>query len=152
MMEVHSRKRLWRREEGAAMVEFSLILMVLLLIILGIIQFGFMFYTKYVITCASREGARYGAVYKTSPTGDRLAPAAYSPSIESVVRSYVGNLVSNVEDDLTVELEGDGYATGSPGADLVVRVRCRNPMDLLSGLIPALSNITFQSETVMKVE
>ncbi|MGQ9687662.1 MAG: TadE/TadG family type IV pilus assembly protein [Desulfobaccales bacterium] len=144
--------RRWGREDGAAMVEFALILMVLLLIILGIIQFGFLFYTKYVITCAFREGARYGSVYKTTATGDRLAPAAYSPSIEQVVRDYVSNLVSNVNDQLTVQVEGDGYATEALGADIVVRVQVNNPYDFLSGLIPALSNITLQAETIMKVE
>lgn len=134
------------------MVEFALILMVLLLIVMGIIQFGFMFYTKYVITCASREGARYGAIYKTDATGDRLPPSSYVPSIEQVVRDYVNNLVSNADSLVTVQVGGDAYTTGAPGGDLVVRVICQNPWDLLSGLIPALSNITFQAETIMKVE
>lgn len=142
----------WRRDEGAAMVEFALILMILLLIVMGVIQFGFMFYTKYVITCASREGARYGAIYKTDAAGDRLAPSSYVPSIEQVVRDYVNNLVTSANDQITVELGGDAYTTGAPGGDLIVRVRCQNPLDLLSGLVPALSNITFQAETIMKVE
>jgi Flp pilus assembly protein TadG len=144
--------RYWRREDGAAMVEFALIIMVLLLIVIGTIQFGFMFYTKYVITCASREGARYGALYKTNAAGDRLPPSSYVPSIEQVVRDYVNNLVTNANDRMTVELGGDGYASGTSGTDLIVRVRCQNPMDLLSGLVPALSDITFQSETIMKLE
>jgi Flp pilus assembly protein TadG len=141
-----------KREDGATMVEFALLLMVLLLIILGIIQFGLMFYTKYVITGASREGARYGAIYRTDAAGDRLPPASYTPTIEQVVRSYVNNLVTNADSLVTVEVGGEAYTTGASGGDLIVRVRCQNPIDLLSGLIPALSNITFQSETIMKLE
>ena len=141
-----------KREEGAAMVEFALLLLVLLLIILGVIQFGLMFYTKYVITAGSREGARYGAIYRTNSNGDRLAPANFSPSVEQVVRDYVNNLLTDADDLVTIEVVGSGYTTGNPGEDLIVRVQCQNNWDLLSGLVPAMSNITFHSETIMKVE
>lgn len=134
------------------MVEFALLLMVLLLLILGILQFGLMFYAKYVITCASREGARYGSVYKTTPTGQRLAPVNFTPSIEQVVRDYVSHLVSNVNSQVTVQPGGLGYYTGLPGTDLTVRVQVRNPFNFLGGLLPTLGNVTLQSETVMKVE
>jgi Flp pilus assembly pilin Flp len=49
-------------EEGAAVVEFALVLPILLLIIFGIIDFGRAFYTVNNIISAVREGARYGAI------------------------------------------------------------------------------------------
>ena len=41
------------------MVEFALVIPVLLLIVIGIIEFGFMFSSYLTLTNASREAARY---------------------------------------------------------------------------------------------
>ena len=54
-------------EKGASAVEFVLILPILLLLIIGIIDFGALFYNKQVITNASREGARAGTTRTTDP-------------------------------------------------------------------------------------
>jgi Flp pilus assembly protein TadG len=48
---------------GQSLVEFALVMMPLFVIILGIIQFGFIFNAYVTITNASREGARLGTVY-----------------------------------------------------------------------------------------
>jgi Flp pilus assembly protein TadG len=50
-------------ERGQSLVEFSLVLMPLFVILLAIIQFGFIFNAYVTITNASREGARNGTVY-----------------------------------------------------------------------------------------
>ncbi len=49
-------------EDGAAVVEFALVLPVLLLIVFGIIEIGRAFYTINYAASATREGARIGAV------------------------------------------------------------------------------------------
>jgi Flp pilus assembly protein TadG len=51
------RKR-WRSESGAELVEFALTFPLLLLVVLGIIDFGTMFQQYEVVTNAAREGAR----------------------------------------------------------------------------------------------
>ena len=51
------RRRL-RSESGAELIEFSLTLPLLLLIVLGIIEFGFVFREYEIVTNAAREGAR----------------------------------------------------------------------------------------------
>lgn len=48
---------------GQSLVEFALVMMPLFIILLGIIQFGFIFNAYVTITNASREGARIGTVY-----------------------------------------------------------------------------------------
>jgi Flp pilus assembly protein TadG len=55
------------------MAEFALILPLLLTLVLGIIQFGFLFGTHLGLTNATREGARYGA---TLPTTDGTTAGA----------------------------------------------------------------------------
>ena len=47
-----------RSARGAELIEFALVLPVLLLIVLGIVDFGFMFQRMEVVTNAAREGAR----------------------------------------------------------------------------------------------
>ena len=50
-------------ETGQSLVEFSLLLMPLFLILLGIIQFGFIFNTYVTMTNAARDAARLGTIY-----------------------------------------------------------------------------------------
>jgi Flp pilus assembly protein TadG len=50
-------------EGGQSLVEFSLILAPLLFILLGIIQFGFIFNSVVTLSTAAREAARDGSVY-----------------------------------------------------------------------------------------
>jgi Flp pilus assembly protein TadG len=48
----------WSGESGAELIEFALALPLFLLVVLGIIDFGFLFQRYEVITNAAREGAR----------------------------------------------------------------------------------------------
>ena len=52
-----------RDEDGQNIVEFALLLPVLMYILMGIIQFGFVFAAYLTINNAVREGARWGTVY-----------------------------------------------------------------------------------------
>jgi hypothetical protein len=49
------------RDSGAALVEFAIVLPLLLIIVFGIISFGFIFNHKLSITTGAREAGRYGA-------------------------------------------------------------------------------------------
>ena len=55
------RRRL-RPEGGAELIEMALVLPLLMLIIMGIIDFGFLFREMNVVTNAAREGARAGVL------------------------------------------------------------------------------------------
>ena len=48
---------------GQAMVEFAAVLLPVLLLIVGIIQFGLLFGANVTLTNAAREGARAGTIY-----------------------------------------------------------------------------------------
>jgi Flp pilus assembly protein TadG len=51
-------RRRVRSEKGAELIEFALTLPLLLLVLLGIIEFGFLFQEYEVVSNAAREGAR----------------------------------------------------------------------------------------------
>jgi hypothetical protein len=51
-----------RSERGAELIEFALVLPLLLLVVLGIVDFGFLFQRMEVVTNAAREGARLGVL------------------------------------------------------------------------------------------
>ena len=55
---MNSITRRLKSERGAELIEFALIFPLLLLVILGIIDFGFLFQRYEVLTNATREGAR----------------------------------------------------------------------------------------------
>ncbi len=54
------------RERGAAAVEFALVLPLLLVLLLGIIDFGLYFYNDLQLTHVARNAARYLSVNKTA--------------------------------------------------------------------------------------
>jgi hypothetical protein len=51
-------RRLLACERGAELVEFALVFPLLLLVVVGIMDFGFLFQRYEVLTAAAREGAR----------------------------------------------------------------------------------------------
>jgi hypothetical protein len=52
-----------KNQKGASAVEFAIVLPLLLLLLFGIVEFGFLLYNKAMITNAAREGARAGIVF-----------------------------------------------------------------------------------------
>ena len=77
-----------RQEQGAAAVEFALLLPVLLSLLLGVVDLGLAVYTQSVLANASREGARAGVVLALNrPT---------SQAIATVVQTYLGNSLGTV--------------------------------------------------------
>jgi Flp pilus assembly protein TadG len=62
-------RRLHRSEHGGAMVELAVVLPVLILIAIGVMDYGRVFFTSIAVANAARAGAEYG----TSITGKQNA-------------------------------------------------------------------------------
>ena len=74
-------------QQGAAAVEFALILPILLLVFFGMIELSLALYNKAILTNASREGARAGIVLSS--------PKLTDAQIRTVVLNYTnGALIS----------------------------------------------------------
>lgn len=60
---VRLRRRASRSSPGQALVEFAFVLLPILLLIVGIVQFGLLFGASVTLTNAAREGARAGSIH-----------------------------------------------------------------------------------------
>jgi Flp pilus assembly protein TadG len=89
----------WEREEGAAAVEFALIVVLLMILVFGIIEFGVAYSKVNVYTGAAREGARYAAVRCTPDVQTGCTNALIQSKVESSAANYpipAGSVTANI--------------------------------------------------------
>jgi Flp pilus assembly protein TadG len=79
------RTRATRREDGAAAVEFALVVPILFLLLFGIIQYGLYFYAYQGGSDAGRSAARMAGV------GNPPGCTAFKAAVTSEVNDYVGD-------------------------------------------------------------
>jgi Flp pilus assembly protein TadG len=72
-----SLRRRWCSEKGAELIEFGLVFPLLLLVVLGIVDFGFLFQQYEVVTNAAREGARVVVLPGYAPADANARALAY---------------------------------------------------------------------------
>jgi len=125
------------RSEGQAMVEFALILPIALLILLGIIQFGFLFAGHIGVTNAVRETARYGS---TSAVNDATTATANAGQICTYLKNTAmtrvpgyssSNVVTSGSQRTTVEYESYTDPHAAPNTwsvRLTVHVEYKHPL------------------------
>ncbi|MGQ9646622.1 MAG: TadE/TadG family type IV pilus assembly protein [Thermodesulfobacteriota bacterium] len=133
-----------KRQTGASAVEFAIILPILLVLIFGIIEFGFAIYDKTMITNACREGARAGIVYRD--------PRVTDEEIASVVNHYLSNYLITFggSNSATVTVTRTGYHSGD---ELKVRVAYTYTSLILPDLIQTLGReFNMVAETTMRME
>jgi Flp pilus assembly protein TadG len=134
--------RFGRRDEGGASVEFAIILPMLMMIILGGLDLGHMYYIKHLITNASREGARYAARY----TGSTADPS--STDISNYVKTTLGYSSQGLS-SLTV---AGTYAGASPNKIVTVTVNANKDWWIL-GILPGVTDpMPLTGTTAMTVE
>ena len=59
-------RRVWKNEDGSALVEGAVILPVLFALVFGVYEFSWFFYQQHLISTGLRDGARYLARSTTS--------------------------------------------------------------------------------------
>lgn len=65
-----------RRERGAAVVDFVLVLVVLVPVFLGVLQVALVLFVRNTLTAAASEGARYAATLDRRPADGAAATRA----------------------------------------------------------------------------
>jgi hypothetical protein len=153
--------RATRTQRGAALVEFALIFPILIILIMGIIEFSVLLYDKAVITNASREAARFGVVFRTdrpaAGAGYEAAVAARTADIRLVVTTYCGNNLVTFGNEPEIEVELDEGPCENPGEDLIVDVSYQyeflvfpNLANLFGGAVQ--NGVELNARTVMRCE
>lgn len=114
------RKRFERvRERGAAAVEFALVLPVLVLLILGMVDFGFAISAEAIVGNAARDGARVASLGGS----ESVAKSAALKSSSSLVGTPPTVNVKCLQADLVTACPGANYdAARSVGSIVVVTV------------------------------
>lgn len=120
-------------ERGASMVETAVGLLVFLMLVFGIMDFGRAMYTYDAVSSAARLGTRY-AIVRGSQCQFAGCPATAS-SIQTFVRAQVALLDPN---RITVTTTWPGTANcNAPGCPVAVTVTY--PFRFASGLLPSMT-------------
>ncbi len=137
-----------KNQEGAAAVEFAIILPLLMVILFGIVEFSIAFYDKAMITNASREGARSGIVLQATPRD----AAAEDVEIESIINDFLtGKLITlGTANVPAIAITREGFGTGD---SLTVNVTYIYDYYVLPGFVSGITGpVTLDATTVMKME
>ncbi|HEX2987892.1 MAG TPA: TadE/TadG family type IV pilus assembly protein [Chloroflexota bacterium] len=162
-----------RREKGQSLVELALTLPVVLLLLTGVVDLGFVLYAHIQVASATGEASRVAAHFVGDATANcgnndtarlTLVKKAVYDSTVSPATSSLGRLsptspyfgigsytAANAGDDVWI----DGYAACGAGTEtrsgqeMVVHVRYREPV--LFGAIPGLSSMRFTLSSAARV-
>jgi Flp pilus assembly protein TadG len=125
------------------MVEFAIVAPVLMMLVLGIIQFGIVFNHSLTVTDAVRAGARQAAVSRTLPGG----PAAATAAADARVRSAASGTLSDATDSSVLVVTVT--STFAQGSDVTVKATYPYSIKLFG--VP-VKNGWLTSETTERVE
>lgn len=155
-MEKYYRGRWFRKvqmgEKGQSLVEFSLVLPVLLLVLMGIIELGYLAHNHLALANSAREGARAAAVGKEADDIDLRAHIHAESLSVVVVKEYSsdnGTTWQSWPAD-TMNGSGDGV-NGVPNGSLV-RVSVLTEHQQLTGFLPYINGMQLSQFVVMRRE
>lgn len=129
-----------RRRRGGAAIEFALVLPVLLALIFGIIEYGWIFFQQANILSAAREGARLGVTVAQDASPNPGATAV--TRVQSVLATYGIDAAS-----ATITATQSGAA---PQETLTVQIAV--PYTPLIGLVPTPANLSAQMTMLLELQ
>jgi Flp pilus assembly protein TadG len=141
------RPGLRRREQGATLVEFALIVPLLMLFIFGSIDFGWAFGQHVNIRGAVREGARLAVVNGGAGSG----PNARRDDLIAKIKQRAVEL-NPADTAVYIALQDDNGNGVSGEVGETVVVCTRYPLRSLSGLTQQFLSGNMRSKAVMRME
>ena len=139
-----------RGDEGAAAVEFAIVLPLLLVLLFGIIEFGVLLFDKAMITNASREGARRAILFQD--------PRPTLGDVQSVVNAYCANhlitfAATPSPPTIATNPAMSTLTAASAGTNLTVTVTYPFRFLLIPAFVTSITcNVTLSGVTTMRVE
>jgi Flp pilus assembly protein TadG len=151
-MPIQRRMRRTRNEQGQAVVELALVLPLLLMIVLGIVQFGSLFRDYIALTDATRVGARQGSVSRSILPASSREPGVIAKVQKAAVNLNATNVAVTVElRDPLGNVMTPNSADGSWQKSGEVTVRSTYPFKIrLLGLVLFSGNL--QSRSTDRIE
>ena len=139
-----------KHQRGAQAVEFALVLPFFLVLLLLIIDFGFLAYNKAVITNASREAARVGTVLSGTPwTTSAVASVACNYAKSALITTGSGTHTAtcggSADPVITVE-KPNGNVPPKFGDPVQVKVEYT-----YRGLLTSFMGTTIESSQILKL-
>jgi len=145
-------RRRVRAESGAELVEVALTLPLLLLVVLGIIEFGFLFQEYEVVTNAAREGARIAALV---PTGGYTTDEAKTRATDYLTAGGL-KLAQATPAATVVQSQVAISGTGKCISAMTVTVNYQHPVPFVSGIMKyfgkTTATIPLKGVAVMRTE
>ncbi|MDX6765963.1 MAG: TadE/TadG family type IV pilus assembly protein [Candidatus Methylacidiphilales bacterium] len=133
---------------GQGVVEFALLVPVLLLLLMGIIELGWLMNVNLQVTNAAREGARAASVGKTTTNvNTRVTNFLNTYNITPVVTIQYSQ--NNGSSWTTV---GDASGKNNAPNGSLIRVNLQVTHKQLTNFIPGLNNFTFNKSVTMTRE
>lgn len=100
-----------KNENGQSLVEFVLVLPILLLLILGVLEFGWMLNAKVTVNAAVREGARVRAALGYSSANNATYNSAATNAILEALDTSNITLVVSPNYDIESDSQGSNRVT-----------------------------------------
>ena len=139
-----------KKEKGQALVEMALVLPILIIILSGIIDFGWIFYNQLALSNSCREGARF-AVCNTS-IGE-TSTVQRDGDIKDKIKS-VTPLIQLQDKDITIIYQYNDYAASPSPLDGDVTIRLETDAKVLTPIAGVFYGKTKEitAKVTMKVE
>jgi Flp pilus assembly protein TadG len=139
----------WKDEQGNAMVEFSLIAVMFVMLLLGVIEMGRMILVYTTIAHAAKYGERYAIVHGFFRTGTTDTTATVT-DIQTQVQNFSG-IAPLITSNVSVAVNYPTYTIGSNtfcgtnAAGCPVQVKVSYPFAPLLGYFNSMLSVTLSS-------
>jgi len=144
----HRLRQLKGSTSGQSLAEFALVLPVLLLVFMGIFEFGRFYYTRLTLQHAVREATRYAITGQTQTDPETGEPISRASSIVNVILANTATLHVDL-DGISIDPADGG------GPEEIVRVRVDFGYDfempLVKEFLPG-AGVTLSYEAAMRNE
>ena len=142
-------------ETGQGLVEFAFVVPVLLVIMLGVVQLGWIFTSQIGLTNSIREAARYAATQRTVSSAQATTNAAGTVSQLNLIMPRNVNFfgAANVSTASTSYCEYSD-PKGDPTVRVRVTVQYRHPLfiPLITGILDGIDGVTDNALLATAVE
>ncbi|MDD2215659.1 MAG: pilus assembly protein [Eubacteriales bacterium] len=135
------RKNKYKKEKGQALVEMAIILPLVIALLCGTIEFGWLCFNQISISNLARQGARKAVVYSGGP-----------PNLTSILAEINEEAPEQMRNGINVSISYSNFENPREG-DAIVRIDyTAKAITPVLGIITAKNEYLLSASCVMKVE